>query len=95
MGDPIEREEYQGAMARLHERLDGIATNTTKIEVAAEYMTKATERIHEAIFGNGKPGALHRITQAWTTINFQWWVLGGVLGILGSMIFVFVTHVSK
>ena len=93
--EPIGREEYQNSMARLHERLDSIATNATKIEVAAEYMTKATERMHEAIFGNGKPGALHRITQVWATINFQWWVLGGAITVMGTMIFVFITHLGK
>ena len=94
MSEPINRDEYQNSMARLHERIDGIAGNTIRIEVAAQHITKAVDRIHEAVFGNGKPGALHRITQAWSAINFQWWAIGGVLAIISTMIIMFINHLG-
>jgi hypothetical protein len=93
--DCIKREEYQQSMARLHERLDGIATNTTKIEVAAEYISKSVDRMHEAIFGNGKPGALQRITQVWTKISIQWWLIGGLMACIGVMATIFIGHLGK
>ena len=93
--DFIKREEYREGMERLHERIDGIATSATEIKIAAQYIRESSTRLHEAVFGNGKPGALHRILQAWGAINFQWWVLGGVLTVMGTMIFVFITHLSK
>lgn len=102
MDEKVSREEYQRGMERLHERLDGIAGNVSKveasagkIEIAVQYMAKSIEQIHEAVFGNGKPGALQRITQVWTKITVQWWLIGTAFCCMGAMITVFITHLSK
>lgn len=95
MEDLIKREEYQKGMDRLHQRIDNIASDVSAIKTASEFIVKSADKIHEAVFGNGKPGALQRITQVWTKITVQWWLIGGLFGCVGIMATVFITHLSK
>ena len=95
MGDFVEREEYQRGMDRLHQRIDGIATNVAEMTTASKFIKESADKIHEAVFGNGKPGALQRITQMWTKITIQWWLIGGLIATIGIIVTCFITHLSK
>jgi hypothetical protein len=92
--DCINREEYQKAMDRLHQRIDNISSDVAAIKVASEFIMKSADKIHEAVFGNGKPGALQRITQMWTKITVQWWLIGTLFGCVGVITTIFINHLS-
>jgi hypothetical protein len=92
--DCIKREEYQRGMDRLHERIDGIASDVSEIKTASKFIKESADKIHEAVFGNGKPGALQRITQMWTKITVQWWLIGTLFGCVGVITTIFINHLS-
>lgn len=57
----IERDEFQTAMMRAHERIDAIGQSVTRQEAIVERIEAFGDKIHTAIFGNGKPGVLTRL----------------------------------
>ena len=93
--DEVRREECQRSMERLHERVDQISKDVTEIKISAQFMKDASDKIHEAVFGNGKPGVLQKITQVFTNVYFQWWLIGGMVCGMTTMIIIFVNYVVK
>ena len=82
-------------MERVHDKVDSIANDVAQIKVYAQFIKESSDKIHEAVFGNGKPGALQRITQVWTKITVQWWLIAGSFSCIGIMVTVFISHLLK
>lgn len=59
----IEREEYNHGQQRIHERVDKIESSTAKIEQYAKSMKESVDRMHGAVYGNGKDGLIQKITK--------------------------------
>ena len=95
MDNGVCRDEYQRGMDRLHCRIDNIASDVAEIKTASKFIKESADKIHEAVFGNGKPGALHWITKILTQVKIQWCFLIMLIGMIGTMVYVFVGHLSR
>jgi hypothetical protein len=79
----------------LHSTVLGTAVSVGKMEGSINAMSKLVDKMHEAVFGNGKPGALTRITQVWTKVKIQWWLIAGSFTCIGLIVMAFIDHLSK
>jgi hypothetical protein len=59
----IEREEYNHGQQRIHERIDKIAKSTAEISTYSKAMKESSDRIFQAVYGNGKDGLIQKITK--------------------------------
>lgn len=91
----VKREEFNVSIARIHERVDEISKSTAAIEMASKFIAESSKQIHEAVFGNGKPGALTRITQLWTKVGVQWWLIGTSIAFIGGLCIAMYAHANK
>ena len=60
---PVERQEYNAGQERIHNRIDEIAKSTAEIETYSKAMKESTDRIFQAIYGNGRDGIIHKVAQ--------------------------------
>lgn len=69
--DFVKRDEFQGSIQRVHERVDTVEKTTAQIEVSAKNIEKCVYDIHSLLYGkNGNDGFIV-ITKVQTTKLFE------------------------
>ena len=92
----ITREEFMDSQQRLHQRVDDITKASANIDKSVgiilnsiNSIENACNKTHEVLFGNGKPGMITRLANAFVHIKLQYaLVFLCVSGIIGAAIFI-------
>ncbi len=96
----VTKEEFMDSQQRLHKRVDQIQTSSANIDKAVGIMTASvsamkvsSDKIHDAIFGNGKPGIVTRLSNAFVHIKIQYALIFFTsVSIIGGAIFIIRDH---
>ena len=85
----IKREEYNKGQARVHEKVDKAIQASISIEAASKNIETMVNRMHEAMFGNGRPGIIAKVytLMSKTSTNFKL-IMVCLTGILGVALYV-------
>lgn len=86
MPEPITRPEFNEAIGRIHDKIDSIAKTGIQIEVSANLMRVAVDKICDCIYGtNGKEGMTVKIAKMFERIGLQskliFFMLTSIVGI--------------
>lgn len=60
---PVERQEYNRGQERIHKRVDEIAKATAEIKTYSQAMKESSDRIYQAIYGNGRDGLIQKVAR--------------------------------
>ena len=96
----IERQEFMDSQQRLHTRIDEINKAAISVEksvgliaMSVNVIKESSDKVHEVVFGNGKPGLGTRLFNALFQIKLQWVLLAFIsFSILGSAFFIIRDH---
>jgi hypothetical protein len=87
--------EVNDGIKELNATVLRLSNSVSKMEGVSDTNSAIVDKIHEAVFGNGNPGALRRITQVWTKVTVQWWLIAGSFTCIGLIVMAFIDHLSK
>jgi len=89
MGDDITRKEFNSSIGRLHEEVKQISDCSLSVKKDAEYMKDAAEKMHQVLFGNGRPGLITKVSNIFTILALHRWLMCAmVLGLLTTAFFI-------
>lgn len=96
-GEPINREEYNTGISRIHDKIESIKEMSIRVEENTRATEKVAEKIKDKVdelckvmYGNGKEGLISRLNKLGTKLNYHWFLLGIIL----VAIFSFATRIT-
>jgi len=96
MSEPIQREEFNQSIQRVHDRIDKVESTTARIEVSASNIEKAADKLYATMFGNGKDGVIAKLAALSTRIKLHEGLLFFILmSIVGGACFVVRAYLVK
>lgn len=77
--DFVKREEYQGAIERVHNRVDTVEKTTAQIETSAKNIEKCVCKMEKIMFGDQQAdGLITKVSTLGQKVGGLYW-LGGVI----------------
>ena len=81
--DFIKREEYNDSIGRLHDKQNDFIQKSieqsTRIETSVKHQEGLVDKMHGVIYGNGKEGLLSKVSNLFTRVAVNRWLLGIIL----------------
>ena len=81
----ITREEHQGSMGHIHDRVDNIGKSVASQEVIVERIEKSIDKLHQVMFGNGRDGIITKVSNL---IRDRWIIRIVILSIISMAFFI-------
>lgn len=69
----VSRQEYNQGQQRIHGRIDKINDSSISIAKSVEHIDTMVTKMHEVMFGNGKTGALTRLSNTIQELKAHRW----------------------
>ena len=85
--DYISRPEFRDTTEKLFGVVNRVEKTTEKTAGVVEGMAKTVDKMFNVVYGNGKPGLVTQISNLFTMVNLDRWLLRALVLSLLSLIF--------
>jgi len=86
MDDFVKRPEYNDSIGRIHDKVNAIDKAVGQIEIYTKIIKETTDKIGEAVYGNGGKGLISKLSSVVTKVNVQWWMFSLVIAAIAYIV---------